>query len=117
LGSYGLMTVFSTVCEISYSSPFLTGQLIGDLLGYFQALDIATREFAAISREREARAENEVGLRYINDGRHRRALRHFRRASFLDNDQAAYNVGQCYELGLGTRRNIRKVNIVLAVNL
>lgn len=73
-----------------------------------EALDEVSREFEEASRALSGDVENKLGLNCMSKGQHIEAMKHFRRASRHEHAVAAYNLGQCYELGLGTVRNLRK---------
>lgn len=74
-----------------------------------QALDEVSRVFEAASRALSGDVENKLGMVCMANGHHTEAMKHFRRASHHEHAVAAYNLGQCYELGLGTVRNLKKV--------
>lgn len=68
-----------------------------------------SREFEAASRALSGDVENKLGMICMSKGQHSEAMKHFRRASHHEHAIAAYNLGQCYELGLGTTQNLKKV--------
>lgn len=73
-----------------------------------EALDEVSRVFEAASHAFSGDVENKLGMVCMSQGQHSEAMKHFRRASHHDHAVAAYNMGQCYELGLGTSRNLKK---------
>lgn len=75
-----------------------------------QALNEVSRVFQEASRALSGDVENRLGMVCMSKGQHTEAMKHFRRASHHENAVAAYNMGQCYELGLGTSQNLKKVS-------
>ncbi|KAK3912079.1 DAP3-binding cell death enhancer 1 [Frankliniella fusca] len=73
-----------------------------------EALNEVSRVFEAASRALSGDVENKLGMVCMQKGQHTEAMKHFRRASHHEHAVAAYNLGQCYELGLGTPQNLRK---------
>lgn len=78
-----------------------------------QALNEVSRVFQEASRALSGDVENRLGMVCMSRGQHSEAMKHFRRASHHENAVAAYNMGQCYELGLGTSRNLKKVHTIV----
>lgn len=58
-----------------------------------------------------AEFENRMGLQCMSKKRYRRAMAHFVAGSALQNSAAMFNLAQCYELGLGTSKDLAKVSI------
>ena len=53
--------------------------------------------------------ENRLGLRCMTKKYYRKAVVHFSAGMALENSSAAFNLAQCYELGLGTPQDFSMV--------
>ncbi len=78
-----------------------------------QALNEASEGLRKARNLAIGEVENRLGLRCMSKHRYRKAIVHFAAGSALDNDSAACNLAQCYELGLGTGKDLTKVSIVI----
>lgn len=54
-------------------------------------------------------AENRQGILLMSQHRNGEAIKHFRRASQLNYPPGAFNLAQCYELGIGTKQDFKEV--------
>lgn len=52
--------------------------------------------------------ENRLGMRCMSKRRYRKAVVHFSAGTALRNHSATFNLAQCYELGLGTAKDLSK---------
>lgn len=75
----------------------------------FQALSEATEGLRRAHNVAMGELENRQGLRCVSKKRYRKAVIHFSAGTALRNSSAAYNLAQCYELGLGTSQDYSKV--------
>ncbi|XP_034248580.1 uncharacterized protein LOC117649716 [Thrips palmi] len=101
----------ATSFNSSLTSSSSTDEVFSPQRGPFtpeEALDEVSRVFEAASRALSGDVENKLGMVCMANGHHTEAMKHFRRASHHEHAVAAYNLGQCYELGLGTVRNLKK---------
>uniref|UniRef100_A0A0V0G378 Putative extracellular protein sel-1 n=1 Tax=Triatoma dimidiata TaxID=72491 RepID=A0A0V0G378_TRIDM len=73
-----------------------------------EVLNEAAEEFRAVHESVVASAENSRGVDYISAKRHREAIVLFRSASRRGYAPAAYNLAQCYEMGLGTKQDFKE---------
>lgn len=58
-------------------------------------------------------AENRRGVLCLSQHRNGEAIKHFRRASHLKYAPGAFNLAQCYELGIGTKQDFKQVFMIL----
>lgn len=77
-----------------------------------QALEEATEGVRNARNVAVGELENRLGLRYMSKKRYRKAVVHFSAGMALDNASAAYNLAQCYELGLGTSQDFSLVIMI-----
>ncbi|KAK9505438.1 hypothetical protein O3M35_009499 [Rhynocoris fuscipes] len=70
-----------------------------------EVLNEAAEELKAVHESVVASSENSRGVDYISAKRHREAVALFRSASLKGYAPAAYNLAQCYEMGIGTKQD------------
>ncbi|KAF6212864.1 hypothetical protein GE061_010574 [Apolygus lucorum] len=73
-----------------------------------EALDEAAEEFRAVHNSILAEVENKRGVDLIKRKKNREALELFISASHRGNGPAAYNLAQCFELGIGIKQNFHE---------
>lgn len=76
-----------------------------------QALEEAGVEFARTHRIVMGEFELQFGLKALEEKRFKDALRHFSSGATMASPSSIFNLGVCYELGLGTRVDITKVSL------
>ncbi|RZF46427.1 hypothetical protein LSTR_LSTR012502 [Laodelphax striatellus] len=70
-----------------------------------EAFDQAAEEVRMIHERLMGASENRQGVACMSLSQNREAIEHFRVASQLQYAPAAFNLGQCYELGIGTEQD------------
>ncbi|XP_039289580.1 uncharacterized protein DDB_G0271670 [Nilaparvata lugens] len=86
--------------DVSKESSTTDRQLTPD-----EAFDQAAEEVRLIHERVMGASENRQGVACMSLSQNRKAIEHFRVASRLQYAPAAFNLGQCYELGIGTEQD------------
>ncbi|KAK7792419.1 hypothetical protein R5R35_011423 [Gryllus longicercus] len=73
-----------------------------------QALDDAAAKFVEAQNSLMGDMDNRLGVELMQKGKHHEAVARFTRASDFNNASASYNLGVCYEMGLGTVQDFKK---------
>lgn len=72
-----------------------------------EALDEATRNLMVAQNSVMGDIDNRIGVELMQKGNHHEAVSHFSKAVSLRNACAAYNMGICYEMGLGINQDFK----------
>ncbi|XP_075228419.1 uncharacterized protein LOC142328485 [Lycorma delicatula] len=70
-----------------------------------EAFDEAAEEVRWVHERVVGEAENRRGIACLSHRNDREAIKHFKIASAFKNAPAAFNLGQCFELGIGTKQD------------
>uniref|UniRef100_A0A1B6DZK5 Death ligand signal enhancer n=1 Tax=Clastoptera arizonana TaxID=38151 RepID=A0A1B6DZK5_9HEMI len=94
-------TLFSSKQKsIHYINSSATQETYGD-----KEFDEAAKELKMAHQKIMGEAENRKGVACLSRNSNHEAIEHFRRASQFDNGPAAFNLGLCHELGIGTKQD------------
>lgn len=81
---------------------------IKDLDPSEKAFDEAAEELRIVHERAVGEAENRQGILCMSQHRNSEAVKHFHRASQFNYTPAAFNLAQCYELGIGTKQDFKQ---------
>lgn len=74
-----------------------------------QTFDEAAEELRIVHEQVMGEAENRRGILCMSKQHNGEAIKHFHRASQLNYAPGAFNLAQCYELGIGTKQDFKQV--------
>lgn len=111
-----LLTLFSKVTNgqtLTYILPYKAAAAapelaIEDVDPSEKAFEEAAEELRVVHERALGEAENRRGILCMSQHRNSDAVKHFRRASQFNYAPAAFNLAQCYELGIGTKQDFKQ---------
>lgn len=95
-----------SVNESDGSTDSLSETSFGPLTGE-QAVNEAAAELKKTNKSVSSEIEHLIGMACMQLGKHKEAMTHFQKAVELDYAPAAFNLGICYETGVGTVQDLK----------
>ena len=78
-----------------------------------QAINEAAADLQKTHQKVMREIDHRIGMACMQLGKHKEAMTHFQKAVELDYAPAAFNLGLCYETGVGTTQDLKLVSTTI----